>query len=158
MTTAPPPPPPPPRGISRTFILCLQFPIVLNHHTVGSASWQTHDSMLLYCTAMVAYVYQTPTFLPHYGDNCKSKITAHLPGYSCPAQGLGWSSGYKWLVHKLQPMLHFTWKFSSQPPPKNIMTPGTKYDIRWYIFQPISKYIPTPSLVFFLTSTVKGLN
>ena len=31
--------------------------------------------------------------------------------------------------------------------PKNILTPNTKYDIRWYIVQPISKHIPTPSLV-----------
>ena len=31
--------------------------------------------------------------------------------------------------------------------PKNILTPNTKYDICWYIVQPISKQIPTPSLV-----------
>ena len=31
--------------------------------------------------------------------------------------------------------------------PKKILTPNTKYDIRWYIVQPISKHIPTPSLV-----------
>ena len=36
--------------------------------------------LLLYCTAIVAYVYQTPTF-----PQCKSKITAHLPSASCPA-------------------------------------------------------------------------
>ena len=30
-------------------------------------------SLLLYCIAMVAYVYQTPTFPPHYGDNIKVK-------------------------------------------------------------------------------------
>ena len=50
------PPPPQPKAMSRTFILCLQFAIVLNHHTMGTASWQNHDSLLLYCTAMVAYV------------------------------------------------------------------------------------------------------
>ena len=55
-----PPPPPPAQGNVEdfhfvTFILCLQFPIVLNHHTVGTASLQNHDSLLLYCTAMVAY-------------------------------------------------------------------------------------------------------
>ena len=39
-------------------------------------------SLLLYCTAMVAYVYQTPTFPPHYGDNVKVKPQAIpvLPG------------------------------------------------------------------------------
>ena len=31
--------------------------------------------------------------------------------------------------------------------PKNISTPNTKYDIRWYIVQPISKHIPIHSLV-----------
>ena len=61
-----------------TFILCLQFPILLNHHTVGTASWQNHGSLLLY-TAMVGLNIfyclgcQTPTFLPHYGDNVKVK-------------------------------------------------------------------------------------
>ena len=57
-----------------------------NKQTVGAASWQNHDSppppppppppprsLLLYCTAMVAYVNQTPTFPPHYGDNIKVK-------------------------------------------------------------------------------------
>ena len=42
--------------------------------------------------------------------------------------------------------MHFAWTFSSQPPQKHI-DPNTKYDIRWYIVQPISKHIPTPSLV-----------
>ena len=48
-----------------------------NRHTMGTASWQNMTvlprNLLLYCTAMVAYVYQTPTFLPHYGDNVKVK-------------------------------------------------------------------------------------
>ena len=30
-------------------------------------------SLLLYCTAMVAYVYQTPIFPQHYGDDVKVK-------------------------------------------------------------------------------------
>ena len=67
------PPPPTPQGNVEdfhfvTFILCLQFP-----NTVRAVSWQNHDSLLLYCTAMVAYVYQTPTHLPHYGDNVNVK-------------------------------------------------------------------------------------
>ena len=45
----------------------------INHHTVGTGSWQNHDSTLLYCTAMLVYVYQTPTFPPHYGDNVTVK-------------------------------------------------------------------------------------
>ena len=81
--------PPQPRGISRTFILCLQFPIVLNHYTVGTASWQNHDSLSLYCTAMVAYVYQTPTFHPHYGDNVKVKSQHICQAIRALLRGLG---------------------------------------------------------------------
>ena len=64
-----------------------------NHHTVGPASWQNHDSsppqsvIILHCHGCLC--------------QCKSKITAHLPGYPRPAQGLRWSIGYKWLVHNL---------------------------------------------------------
>ena len=71
-------PPPPPRGMSRTLILFLQFPIVTNTlwgQLAGKTMTVFPRSLLLYCTAMVAYVYQTPTFPPHYGDNI-----AHLPG------------------------------------------------------------------------------
>ena len=87
------PPPPPhththtePREMSWTLLLCLQFPIVattLCFQLAGKTMTGLPRSLLLYCTAMVAYVYQTPTF--HY----KSKITAHLPGYPRPAQELG---------------------------------------------------------------------
>ena len=53
-----------------------------NHHTVGAASWQNHDSsprsLFLYCTAM----YQIPTFPPHCGDNVKVK-TQHIISPSC---------------------------------------------------------------------------
>ena len=86
--------PPPPQGNIEdfhfvTFILCLQFPIVLNHHTVGTASCQNHDSLLLYCTAIVAYVYQTPTFLPHYGDNVKVKSQHICQAIPALLRGLG---------------------------------------------------------------------
>ena len=65
-------PVPQPKGISRTLILFLQFPIVattLWGQLTGKTMTVLHPSLLLYCTAMVAYVYQTPTFPPHYGDN-----------------------------------------------------------------------------------------
>ena len=72
--------------------MCLQFPIVtttLWGQLAGNAMTVLPRNLLLYCTAMVSNVYQTPTFPPHYGDKCKSKIIAHLPGYPRPAQGLG---------------------------------------------------------------------
>ena len=81
--------PPHPRGMLRTLILCLQVPIVLNHHTVGKASWQNHDSLLLYYTAMVAYVYQTPTFPPHYGDKVKVKSQHICQAIPALLRGLG---------------------------------------------------------------------
>ena len=59
-------------GFDLVFAVCHS-----NHHTLRTASWQNHDSsspsLLLYCTAMFAYVYQTPTFPPHCGDNVKYK-------------------------------------------------------------------------------------
>ena len=70
------PPPPPLRGMSRTLILSLQFPIettTLWGQLAGKTMTVLPCSLLLYCTAMVAYVYQTPTFPPHYGDNVKVK-------------------------------------------------------------------------------------
>ena len=64
-----------------------------NHHTVGTASWQNEDSsprnMLLYCAAMVAYVYQTPTFPPHYGDNVKVKSQHICQAIPALLRGLG---------------------------------------------------------------------
>ena len=123
-------PPPPPRGMSRTLILCLQFPIV----TItlwGQLACKTMTvfprSLLLYCTAMVAYVYQTPTFPPHYGDNVKVKSQHICQAIPALPRGLGEA-----VVTDIYPMIHFTWKFSFQPPPppkkkeKKILTPNTK--------------------------------
>ena len=62
--------------MSRTLILCLQFPIVtttLWGQLAGKTMTVLPRNMLLYCTAMGAYVYQTPTFPPHYVDNVKVK-------------------------------------------------------------------------------------
>ena len=71
------PPPPPPMGMLRTLILCLQFPIVTTTLWGGQPACKTMtvlpQSMLSNCTAMVTFVYQTPTLPPHYGDNVKVK-------------------------------------------------------------------------------------
>ena len=138
------------RGMSKILTLCLQFPIITT--TVGTASWQNHDSSppqsVLYCTAMVAYVYQTPTFPPHYRDIVKvnslricQAIPALLRGLGEAVVTDGWC-----IIYSLWCTSHENLVFT--PPPKKkkiiyILNPNTKYDIRWYIFQPISKYIPT---------------
>ena len=77
---------PQPRGMSRTLILCQQFPIVLNHHTVGTASWQKPWQSVIktYCHGYVSNNYISSALW----RQCKSKITAHLQGYPHPAQGL----------------------------------------------------------------------
>ena len=88
----PPPPPPPPSspGESRGLSFCdFHFVSAVPHHIVGTASWQNHDSLLLYCTAMVAYVYQTPTFLSHYGDNVKVKSKHICQAIPALLSGLG---------------------------------------------------------------------
>ena len=81
-----------------------------NHHTVGTASWQNHDSsspqsaIILHCH--VCLCLSNHNISSTLWGQWKSKNTAHLPGYEYPrpAQGLGWSSGYKWLAHYIKPM------------------------------------------------------
>ena len=64
-----------------------------SHHTVGTASWQNMKvlprSPLLYCTAMCVYVYQTPTFPPHYEDNVKVKSRHICQATPALLSGLG---------------------------------------------------------------------
>ena len=65
-----------PRGMSRTLTLCLKFPIVtttLWGQLAGKTMTVHPRSLLLYCTAMCVWVYQTPTFPPHCGDKVKVK-------------------------------------------------------------------------------------
>ena len=91
--------PAPPQGNVEDFYFVSAIPH--KHHTVGTASWQTMAvlpcSLLLYCTAMVAYVYQTPTFPPHYGDNVEVEsqhicqtMSALLRGLSVSVVTNGW--------------------------------------------------------------------
>ena len=71
---------PQPRGMSKTLTLCLQFPIVtttLWAQLAGKTMTVHPRSLLLCCTAMFVYVYQTPTFPLHCGDNVKVK-TQHI--------------------------------------------------------------------------------
>ena len=60
--------------MSRTLILCLQFPtvtITLWEQLAGKTMTVLPRTLLLYCTAMVVFVYQTSTFSRHYGENVK---------------------------------------------------------------------------------------
>ena len=74
---------PPAQG---TLILYLQFPIVtttLWGQLAGKTKTVFPCSLLLYYTAMFAYVYQTPTFPPHYGDN--AIVKSHHISQAIPA-------------------------------------------------------------------------
>ena len=66
-----------------------------NHHTVGTASWQNHDSsppqsvIILHCHVCLGL--SNPYISSALWRQCKSKNTTHLPGHGYPrlAQGLG---------------------------------------------------------------------
>ena len=76
VTTASPSPPPPAQGNVKDFYFVsavLIVTITLWGQLAGKTMTILPRSLLLYCTAMVAYVYQTPTFPPHYRDNVKVK-------------------------------------------------------------------------------------
>ena len=80
--------------MSRTLTLCLKFPIVtttLWGQLAGKAMTVHPHSLLLYCTAMFVYVYQTTTFPPHCGDNENEKhstFTRLWISPSCSGAGL----------------------------------------------------------------------
>ena len=63
-----------------------------NHHTVGTASWQNHDSyppqsvIILHCHGCLCL--SNTNISSALLRQCKSKITAHLSGYPRPAQVL----------------------------------------------------------------------
>ena len=60
-----------------------------NHHTVGTASWQNHDSSSPQ-SAMSVYVFQTPTYPPHCGDNVKVKTLHIYLAMDIPVLLRGW--------------------------------------------------------------------
>ena len=79
---------PQPRGMSRTLTLCLKFPIVtttLWGQLAGKTMTVHPRSLLLYCTAIFVYVYQTTTCPLHCWDNVKVKNTAHLRLWISPS-------------------------------------------------------------------------
>ena len=60
-----------------------------NHHTVGTASWQNHDSSSPQ-SAIFVYVYQSTTFPPHCGDNEKVKKQHIYQAMDIPVLLRGW--------------------------------------------------------------------
>ena len=120
MTTAPPPPPA--QGNLRTLILCLQFPIVtttLWGQLAGKTMTVLNHSLLWYCTAMVAYVYQPPTFPQHYGDNVRVKSQHIYQAIPALLRGLGEAVVTNdWcIIYSLWCTSHENWVFSRPPPP-----------------------------------------
>ena len=117
-----PPPPPRPRGMLRTLILCLQFPIVTST-LMGTASWQNHDNsppqsvIILHCHGCL---YQTLTFPPHYGDNVKVKSQHICQAIPALLRGLGEAviTNDRCIIHSLWCTSHKTIVFSHPPPPQ----------------------------------------
>ena len=95
---------------------------------------------------MFVWVYQIPTFPPHCGDNVNVK-TQHI------YQAMDIPILFRFLGEEVvtndRCIIYSIWCTSHAilSHPKNILISNTKYDIRWYIVQPISKHIPNPSLV-----------
>ena len=79
--------------MSRTLTLCLQFPIVtttLWGQLAGKTLTVHPHSLILYCTAMFVFVYQTPTFPLHCGDNVKVKTQHIYQAMDIPVMIRGW--------------------------------------------------------------------
>ena len=64
-----------------------------NHHTVGTASWQNHDSsppqsvIILHCHVCLGL---STTFPPHYGGNVKVKAQHIYQAMDIPVLLRGW--------------------------------------------------------------------
>ena len=116
-----PPPPPSPGECRGILFLCLQFPIVtttLWGQLAGKTMTVLPRSMLLYCTALLVYVYQTPTFPPHYGDNVKVKSQHICQAIPALLRGLGDGFFYHTLTRMIDSFscspLFFYFKISFQ--------------------------------------------
>ena len=117
--------------MSRTLILFLQFPIVTNTlwgQLAGKTMRVFPRSLLLYCTSMVAYVYQTPTFPPHYGDNIKVKSQHICQANPALLRGLGEAVvTNEWcIIYSLWCTLHENLVFSPPPHTHKIYWPQTQ--------------------------------
>ena len=135
-----PPPPPPPelRGMSRTLTLCLQLPHS-NHHTAGAASWQNHDSSppqsVFKLHSNVCLGLSNPYISSALWRQRKSKKTAYY--IAILLRGLGEA-----VVTNDRCIIYSLWCTSHEH-----LVLSHPDNIHWYVVQPISKHIPTPSLV-----------
>ena len=114
---------PQPRGMSKTLILCLRFPIVTNKlwgQLAGKAMTVIPRSLLSYCTAMVAYFYQTHTFPLHYGDNVKVKSQHICQAIPVLLSGLGKAvvTNVLCIINSLRCTSHEDLVFSHPPFPR----------------------------------------
>ena len=135
-----------PRGMSRTVTLCLQFPIVtttLWRQLAGKTMTVLHPQYVIILHCHVCLGLSNPFISSALWRQFKSKNTTHLPGhgYPRPTLGLGWSSGYKWLVQYLYPIMHFALKFSSQPPPKLYWPQKYKHKLSQCMRFPTIRYV-----------------
>ena len=109
------------RGMSRTLMWCLQFPIVTNTlwgQLAGRTMTVLPRSLWLYCTAMATYVYQQHTFPSHYGDNVKVKSQHICQAIPALLRGLGEAVvSYDWcIIYSLRCTSHENLVFSHLPP------------------------------------------
>ena len=95
-----------------------------NHHTVGTASWQNHDSsppqsvIILHCHVCLCLSNTYISFALR--RQCKSKIISHLPGYSRrePRPRAQSIIAYNDVCHELRAMcqayasLRLTWRIA----------------------------------------------
>ena len=134
------------RGMSRTLTLYLQFSIVTTilWGQLAGKPRQFSPVVCYYTYSIVCLGLSNPYISSALWRHRKSKNTAHDIPILLRGLGEAVVTNDWCIIYSLWCTSHDHLVLSH---PKNILTPKTKYDIRWYILQPISKHIPTPSLV-----------
>ena len=133
----PPPPTPAQRNVEDfDFVSAV---LHSNQHTVGAASWQNHDSSppqsVFILHSNVCLGLSNPYISSALWRQRESKNTAHYIPILLRGLGEAVATNDWCIIYSLWCTSHEHLVLSH---PKNI---------RWYIVQPISKHIPTPSLV-----------
>ena len=104
---------------------------------MGTSSWQNHNSSspqsVIILTAMFVYVYQTPTFPPHYGDNVNVKSQHSCQDISALLRGLDEAVvTNEWcIIYSLWCTSHKNLVFSHNPPPPKKTNKKTNNNIHW---------------------------
>ena len=114
---------------------------------MGAASWRNQDSSspqsVIILHSNISLGLSNPYIFSALWRQRKSKNTAHYIPILLSGLGEAVVTNYWCIIYSLWCTSHGHLVLSH---PKNILTKNKKYDIRWYIVQPISKHIPTPSL------------